>query len=439
MDKALIQGVSNDAKSLLRYRQQLIRQEEQISGQKSNVYRILVCVITAFLLIYFRAQYSDLFLRAGIICVLGAILYSIVTALLYHKNSNPAVFKYINTFLEIAFLSIGLYTLFQQNAFKTEAFALYYCFIGFAASRYSAKVTLFAALLSVGAYCLLLVIHIGNNQGILGTLVAAFNTETISIQHAIEQLLLLTAFAVTITIYVRGYKRTFIHFIQNIEIHVHDKREHQQAVTNLHRHTSQSASGDMPDSTLVQSYYVTALFCAIRNLTRRSEQMRADDVFALINEYFTHMSNAIYKASGMVSRYTGKGMMAFFGIPQRLPKQEQTATKVALELLAIERTINQERVRNNMDPMHISIALHSGTVIGGVLGYKEYSEYSLLGQINTQIQELEQLNRIYESQIIITEQVHAALDNGDIKIHKLGDNFIDSFNKQIPLFSIAPE
>ena len=64
------------------------------------------------------------------------------------------------------------------------------------------------------------------------------------------------------------------------------------------------------------------LFVDVRGYTRFSESRRAEEIFSTVNRYMETVSQIVQKHSGSVVEFNGDGMMAVFGAPQDLERQE---------------------------------------------------------------------------------------------------------------------
>ena len=78
---------------------------------------------------------------------------------------------------------------------------------------------------------------------------------------------------------------------------------------------------------------VTVLFADIRGFTSMSEQMSAQQVSEILNEYFTEMEPIITQYNGVINKFIGDAVMAIFGEPIQDKNHAQNAVKCAYSML----------------------------------------------------------------------------------------------------------
>ena len=78
---------------------------------------------------------------------------------------------------------------------------------------------------------------------------------------------------------------------------------------------------------------VTVLFSDIRGFTSMSENMSAEEVSMILNEYFAEMEPIITKYNGVINKFIGDAVMAIFGEPIPDVNHPQNAVKCAYEML----------------------------------------------------------------------------------------------------------
>jgi adenylate cyclase len=124
---------------------------------------------------------------------------------------------------------------------------------------------------------------------------------------------------------------------------------------------------------------VCVLFADIRGFTTRSEQSTPEAIIELLNGYFSQMTEVIHKHGGVVDKFIGDGIMAFFGAPQSLEHPERKSLEAAQEMLIRLHSYNQSLSDRGLEPIAIGVGIHAGEVILGYIGSEARNEYTAIG------------------------------------------------------------
>ncbi|MEW5897882.1 MAG: adenylate/guanylate cyclase domain-containing protein, partial [Bacillota bacterium] len=86
---------------------------------------------------------------------------------------------------------------------------------------------------------------------------------------------------------------------------------------------------------------ITILFSDIRGFTAFSEGKPPEEVLARLNEYFTAMTEIVFRHGGTLDKYQGDGLMAIFGAPVFYPDHARRAVAAAVDMLGRLEELNR--------------------------------------------------------------------------------------------------
>lgn len=152
--------------------------------------------------------------------------------------------------------------------------------------------------------------------------------------------------------------------------------------------------------------YCAILFCDIRGYTSMVENVPAKNAVAILNAFYTVMSDVIKTFSGVVVQYVGDEIFAIFGPPFSFPQYERNAVFCALEMLNQLANVNELCKEFTDKPLKIGIGINAGEVITGTLGSDEKIEFCVTGDNVNTAKRIEALTKDDPNTILISETVY---------------------------------
>ncbi len=153
---------------------------------------------------------------------------------------------------------------------------------------------------------------------------------------------------------------------------------------------------------------VCVLFADVRDFTGFAERHSPEEVFAAVNEYMTALTNALHAYGGVLDKYTGDGLMAWFPAEDDSRLQIERAVKASLAMRDAALAISVKRLERGKPALNFGIGLHYGEAMIGLVGNEEHQiNYTALGHaviVSARLQTL-----AAGGEVIISETVYAAL------------------------------
>src|SRR2546430_3881807 len=113
---------------------------------------------------------------------------------------------------------------------------------------------------------------------------------------------------------------------------------------------------------------MTVLFADIRGFTSLSERLEPEALVHILNQYLTRMTDVVFKHEGIVDKYMGDAIMAFWGAPKHQPDHARLACLTALEMVTELKALNADLARQELPRLDIGIGINSGSMAVGNMG-----------------------------------------------------------------------
>jgi predicted ATPase/class 3 adenylate cyclase len=175
---------------------------------------------------------------------------------------------------------------------------------------------------------------------------------------------------------------------------------------------------------------MTVLFADIRGFTTLSESMSPTDNFRFINSYLGRMEPIIGAHHGFIDKYIGDAIMALF------PTDAESAVQAAIEMLQRLVEYNESRVRREFEPIRIGIGLNTGELMLGTIGGKNRMEGTVISDAVNLASRIEDLNKIYETKLLIGEGTRSRLIDGDHRIRMIDRVRVKGKSKAVTVYEV---
>ena len=148
---------------------------------------------------------------------------------------------------------------------------------------------------------------------------------------------------------------------------------------------------------------MTVLFSDIRGFTTLSEKIEPEKLVSLLNEYFTAMTEVILRSGGVLDKFIGDAIMAFWGAPQDEPEHAHRACEAALAMMEQLEILKKNWACRGWPEINIGVGINSGQMIVGNMGSEKRFDYTVIGDNVNLASRLESLNKQYSTNIIISQ------------------------------------
>lgn len=148
---------------------------------------------------------------------------------------------------------------------------------------------------------------------------------------------------------------------------------------------------------------MTVLFSDIRGFTTISEKTQPEVLVGLLNEYFTAMTEIILQSGGVLDKFIGDAIMAFWGAPQETSDHAERACETALKMMEKLAVLKNDWQRRGLPEINIGVGINSGEMIVGNMGSDRRFDYTVIGDNVNLASRLEGLNKQYQTNIIVSQ------------------------------------
>ncbi|NIM58906.1 MAG: FHA domain-containing protein [Candidatus Aminicenantes bacterium] len=216
-------------------------------------------------------------------------------------------------------------------------------------------------------------------------------------------------------------------------------REEEQMISRLERYHSPQIiemilkGGQETKENIMEPKDLTAtiFFTDIIGFTPLSEHMPPREINLLLNQFFSRMTDIIFKHDGTLDKYIGDSLMAVFGAPIEKKNDPERAILAALE---IKRELTA--IMKKTEPgkkFNIRIGINTGRVVAGNIGSPNRMEYTVIGDPVNIASRLESIAE--PNQILVGEETYKHVKR-KFKIKKVGPKKVKGRTAEVMVYEV---
>ncbi|MBW7968731.1 adenylate/guanylate cyclase domain-containing protein [Bradyrhizobium sp. BR 10289] len=164
-----------------------------------------------------------------------------------------------------------------------------------------------------------------------------------------------------------------------------------------------------------QRRVMTIMFCDMSGFTSMSEGMTPRGLVKVMNHYFTVMSAPVRNNRGIIDKYIGDAIMAYWG-PPFIEDDEPAllaglaAVEMADQVPALQKQLpDLLGIRAMPGPCDLRIGIATGEVLTGSIGSELMMSFTVMGDAVNLASRLELVNKLYGTRILIAQATADAI------------------------------
>ena len=146
---------------------------------------------------------------------------------------------------------------------------------------------------------------------------------------------------------------------------------------------------------------VAVMFCDLAGFAALSQRVEAERLVQFLNAHFSLMAREIAATDGIIDKYIGDAVMAYW-CPPFVPQEQVALRSANAALLCLGHvpaltTASREIFQADVYEPHLRIGIASGQSITGSIGAEERRNYTVIGDTVNLASRIEGANRLYRT------------------------------------------
>lgn len=156
--------------------------------------------------------------------------------------------------------------------------------------------------------------------------------------------------------------------------------------------------------------HMSVLFSDLRGFTTLSEGLTPEKLVGVLNTYLNEMTNIVFEEGGVLDKYIGDAVMAFWNAPLDQADHAARSVRTAIRMCKKLEEMNREGVFPKGIELKVGVGVNTGEMVVGNIGADIRYDYTVIGDSVNLASRTESLCKEYGVLIIITKNTRDMLD-----------------------------
>ncbi|WP_223306118.1 CHASE2 domain-containing protein [Massilia sp. NR 4-1] len=194
---------------------------------------------------------------------------------------------------------------------------------------------------------------------------------------------------------------------------------------------------DLKDPLAPRLLQVTTLIADMEGYTSQVESLSLEDASRLTTDFLDCLTRPVLEQQGTLDKYTGDGLVAFWGAPLPNADHADLALDAAQQILREVAQFSRLRAARGLPPLRVRIGIESGEAMAGDYGTSFRSIYTAVGDSVNTASRLEQAARDYPYDVIVGEGTVSRSRRH--RFLPLGERQLRGKGKPVQLYTLEPQ
>lgn len=179
---------------------------------------------------------------------------------------------------------------------------------------------------------------------------------------------------------------------------------------------------------------VTTLVADMQGYAGLVENASLKEAVALTRDFLDCITRPVLAHGGTLDKYTGDGLMSFWGAPLPTSDHADKALDAALEMVSAVQLFNRQRMAQGKPALRVRIGIDSGLAVAGDLGTPFRGAYTAVGDSVNVASRLQELARDLPNDVVVGPGT--AQESQRHRLRRLGEISLRGRKKSMQIFTL---